>query len=102
MPEEYGRIINSGSKVWGGRVDGCLNLTRAFGDLRFKQNKSLPPEKQAITANPDVFSVDISSQKYEFMLMGCDGIFEKYPNRILIESIREEIHKQKKAGKVDP
>ena len=37
------------------------------------------------------------------MLIGCDGIFEKFPNRILIESIRNQISEQKREGKgLDP
>ena len=37
------------------------------------------------------------------MLMGCDGIFEKYPNRVLIESIRSQIAQQKsEGGTLDP
>jgi len=36
---ELKRIIAAGSVVTEGRVDGNLNLTRAFGDLKYKQKK---------------------------------------------------------------
>ena len=35
-PDELDRIIKAGSEVVEGRVDGNLNLTRAFGDLKYK------------------------------------------------------------------
>lgn len=40
-----------------GRVNGNLNLSRALGDLEYKQNTSLPPEEQMITANPDISKI---------------------------------------------
>ena len=33
---ELARITKAGSEVTEGRVDGNLNLTRAFGDLKYK------------------------------------------------------------------
>ncbi|KAL1165822.1 hypothetical protein V6Z11_A06G155400 [Gossypium hirsutum] len=37
-----------------GRINGSLNLARAIGDAEFKQNKTLPAEKQIVTANPEI------------------------------------------------
>ena len=34
--DEYIRIKSSGSYVTDGRVEGKLNLSRAFGDLKYK------------------------------------------------------------------
>ena len=36
------------------RVDGCLALSRAIGDLEYKDRDDLPPEKQAVSPFPDV------------------------------------------------
>jgi serine/threonine protein phosphatase PrpC len=55
--EELNRITKAGGSVTYGRVNGNLNLSRAFGDLEYKQNKSLGPEEQMITANPDISKV---------------------------------------------
>ena len=43
--EELKRIEAAGSEVTEGRVDGNLNLTRAFGDLKYKQKKEFKPEE---------------------------------------------------------
>ena len=36
------------------RVDGELALSRALGDLQFKDKPNLPPGQQAVTPFPDV------------------------------------------------
>ncbi|RLN08889.1 hypothetical protein C2845_PM11G14210 [Panicum miliaceum] len=69
------RIIKAGGFIHMGRVNGSLNLSRATGehslapfvqnmcqvceylftgDVEFKLNKFLPPEKQIVAANPDI------------------------------------------------
>lgn len=53
-PDEKKRIFAAGGYVANGRVDGNLNLSRAVGDLFYKQNKELPAKAQRITAYPDV------------------------------------------------
>lgn len=52
---EIERIEKAGSTITEGRVDGNLNLTRALGDLKYKQKTHLKPEEHPITANPDVY-----------------------------------------------
>jgi protein phosphatase 1G len=36
-PDEERRIIDAGGFVTEGRVNGCLNLSRAIGDMNYKQ-----------------------------------------------------------------
>jgi protein phosphatase 2C family protein 2/3 len=53
-------------------VPGNLALSRALGDFEFKKNYSLIPEKQVITADPDV-SVHEITEEDEFLVIACDG-----------------------------
>ena len=76
---EIDRIEKSGSVITEGRVDGNLNLTRSLGDLKYKHRAHLKPEEQAITANPDTYEIDLDNE-VDFILMGCDGIWEKKSN----------------------
>lgn len=76
---EIDRIEKSGSTITEGRVDGNLNLTRSLGDLKYKGRTHLKAEEQAITANPDTYSFDLTNE-VDFILMGCDGIWEKKSN----------------------
>jgi protein phosphatase PTC2/3 len=45
-----------------------------LGDFKFKKNKTLAPENQIITANPEVTVHDITGQD-EFIVIACDGMF---------------------------
>ena len=38
-PKEEARIMKAGGYINYGRVNGCLNLSRALGDLEFKENQ---------------------------------------------------------------
>lgn len=51
---------------------GNLALSRALGDFDFKKNYSLGPEKQVITADPDITQHDLSEED-EFLVLACDG-----------------------------
>jgi len=53
---------------------GNLALSRALGDFEFKKNHSLVPEKQVITADPDVMVHEITEED-EFLVIACDGAF---------------------------
>lgn len=72
---ERARIHAAGGYVSEGRVNDNLNLTRAIGDLEYKKNPQLKPEAQIISAFPDV-KVHPISKDLNFMLVGCDGIWE--------------------------
>lgn len=80
-PTERARIIRAGSYVNAeGRVDGNLNLSRAIGDLAHKTNSKIHLKDQAITSFPDVKVVKTTS-KTDFLVMGCDGIWESHTNQ---------------------
>jgi protein phosphatase 2C family protein 2/3 len=49
-----------------------LALSRALGDFEFKKNYALPPERQIITADPDVTVHEITEDD-EFLVIACDG-----------------------------
>ena len=73
-----------------GRVDGNLNLSRSLGDLKYKINKDLTPEEWPITANPDILCVDLLPED-DFIIMGCDGIWETKSNEEMVEYIYERL-----------
>jgi serine/threonine protein phosphatase PrpC len=79
-PTERQRIQKAGGFVNAeGRVNGNLNLSRAIGDLTYKKNKRFNMKEQQITSFPDVRSVPITP-KVDFIIMGCDGIWEFHTN----------------------
>jgi len=72
---ELKRIEQAGGIVAEGRINGNLNLSRAIGDLEFKNNKALKANEQLIIAEPDVVMRNFDKTE-QFFLMGCDGIWE--------------------------
>lgn len=87
---EIDRITKAGSVITDGRVDGNLNLTRSLGDLKYKQKDHLTAEEQAITANPDVYVFDYS-EDIDFIIMGCDGIWEKRTNEEMVDYVYKKM-----------
>ena len=87
---EIDRIEAAGSVVTEGRVDGHLNLTRALGDLKFKKKEGLTAEQFCITANPDVFTYDLTPQD-DFILMGCDGCWEVKSNEEMVAWVYQKL-----------
>ena len=47
-------------------------MSRAIGDFEFKQNYGLEPEKQIVTADPDIEIHRIDGEE-EFLVLACDG-----------------------------
>jgi len=65
--------------------------------LKYKNRTHLKPEEQAITAHPDTYEFDLTDD-VDFILMGCDGIWEKKSNEEAVKWVYEQIKAQKKAG----
>ena len=97
---EIDRITKAGSVITEGRVDGNLNLTRSIGDLKYKNREHLQPEEQAITANPDTYEFDLTPD-IDFIIMGCDGIWEKKSNAEMVEYIYEKLKEEKEKANHD-
>ncbi|XP_041484040.1 probable protein phosphatase 2C 21 [Lytechinus variegatus] len=88
---ELRRIEKAGGKVTpDGRVNGGLNLSRAFGDHCYKLTTSLPPEEQMISAFPDIQTVTLTDQD-DFMVVACDGIWNAMTSQEVIDFVRSRL-----------
>ena len=90
LESEKNRIYKADGWISEGRVKGNLNLTRGFGDLEYKQNKSLKPEEQMITANPDIKIIDYDKD-IDFVIIGCDGIWDCLSNQSACEFVAKRL-----------
>jgi protein phosphatase 1G len=95
---EKERILNSGFQIHNGRIDGKLNLTRAIGDLQFK-DKRLRPYEQAVTAYPEILTYELTPTS-EFLVIACDGIWDCVEPQKFCEFISEELKKQIKISDI--
>ncbi|KAG9157541.1 hypothetical protein Leryth_023965 [Lithospermum erythrorhizon] len=96
---EKERITEAGGYVHIGRVNGSLNLARAIGDSFFKMNKSLPAEKQIVTANPDIRSVELNNDD-EFLILACDGIWDCMSNQEVVDFVKEQLNSENKLSTI--
>ena len=59
---------------------GRLSVCRTFGDIEAKLEK-LDGNNRVVVADPDVTAFKIDRNKHDFIVIGCDGIFDKLENR---------------------
>jgi len=94
LPGEAARITAGGGNVvvmpGGARVNGDLNLSRALGDFRHKQQQNVAPEKQVVTCNPEIRECTLGSER-RLMVIGCDGIWERNTNQKLVERLHSRL-----------
>jgi serine/threonine protein phosphatase PrpC len=99
-PEENSRINQAGGVVLHGRVNGNLNLSRSIGDLVYKNDPSLSPERQVITANPDTFSRVLDPGHDEFIVIACDGIWEVMDSQSVCDFIKPKLRDSDHQGSI--
>nr|XP_034892408.1 probable protein phosphatase 2C 60 [Populus alba] len=99
LEDEKERILKAGGSVQAGRVDDILNLSRAIGDMEFKQNKFLPVEKQIVTANPDINTFELCDDD-DFLVLACDGIWDCMSSQELVDFIHEQLQSENKLSAV--
>ncbi|KAJ9448689.1 Protein phosphatase 2C-like protein 2 [Diplonema papillatum] len=87
-PGESKRVTTAGSEVTEGRVEGMLNVSRAFGDFDLKR-ADLRPEEQAITASCDVTETAREVGNDKFIVQACDGIWGSLSDQEAVDAIRE-------------
>mmetsp|Transcript_116075 Transcript_116075/g.328978 ORF Transcript_116075/g.328978 Transcript_116075/m.328978 type:complete len:443 (+) Transcript_116075:130-1458(+) len=83
---EAQRITDAGGRIWRGRLGHpkispqvlSLSVSRAIGDLFFKDDRYTEGEPSGLTAEPYITSVEVcgTSTKEQFLLIGCDGLWD--------------------------
>ena len=79
---QNGMKTNSPWRVMPGR----LNVSRTFGDIEAK-DENFGGNKTAIIALPDITEIELD-ENYNFIVIGCDGIFDVLKNEQLLECIQ--------------
>jgi serine/threonine protein phosphatase PrpC len=89
-PLEQARIEAAGGFVRAGRCCSNLNLSRAIGDLTYKSVAGVARTAQPICPEPEITMTPITRSD-EFLLLGCDGIFEVLSNEQIVRFVRERM-----------
>lgn len=96
-PTEICRVTAAGGFVKMKRIDGDLAVSRGFGDFRYKLNGNEPVDKQKVIAVPEIMVFPRDDEKDEFLILGCDGIWDVVDNLSCAEIVRCKL----KEGKTD-
>ena len=91
---ELRRIKKAGGFVCDdGRVDGNLNLSRSLGDFVYKKDPTLKPIEQKISCEAEVRR-RVLTEEDRYLILGCDGIFEKATNQALVQFLAPRLEAQ--------
>lgn len=64
-------------------MPGRLSVSRTFGDIEAKVVK-YGGNPKVIVAEPDIKAFKVK-EEYDFIILSCDGIFDKLNNRELMD-----------------
>ena len=67
-------------------IPGRLSVSRTFGDCQAKMEK-YNGNPNVVIVDPEIHHVKISDEAHDFILLGCDGIFD----RMSTEHVCQEI-----------
>lgn len=85
-PSEASRVETVGGRVWRGRLGHprispqvlSLSVSRAIGDLFFKDDRYTDGQPSGLTADPYINSVEVCTTGVveQFLVIGCDGLWD--------------------------
>ena len=57
-------------------IPGRLSVSRTFGDAQAKMEK-YQGNPNVVIADPEIYHVKIEDDTHDFIMLGCDGIFDR-------------------------
>ncbi|KAJ3683422.1 hypothetical protein LUZ60_013649 [Juncus effusus] len=90
FPEERSRIEKAGGSVGAnGRIQGRLEVSRAFGDRHFK--------KVGVISTPDIQSF-VLTERDQFIILGCDGLWGVFGPSEAVEFVQKQLKETSSAS----
>lgn len=77
--KEKARIERAGGKVFWGRVNGKLAVSRALGDFVHKGEEGVAPQKYMVTPVADI-KIFKRTDEDRFLVLACDGVWDVLSN----------------------
>ena len=74
-------------------LPGRLSVSRTFGDIEAKEGK-FGGMKNVVVALPDITEIELNNE-YNFIVMGCDGVFDVLSNEEILECINIVLKEKK-------
>jgi len=100
--EEEARVVAAGGTIirdiiGGTRINGGLNVSRAFGDFQYKMAKGLKPHEQMISPMPEIRQYtwkEPEEPETSFLFLACDGIWDRHSNEDIVEFVSDRMGKK--------
>jgi len=92
LPEEEERIRCAGGFVHQGRINCCLNVSRALGDAQFKQDAFRPASEQQVSPEPDIREAVINTTS-DFLLLCSDGIWNSMKEKVVLRFVKQRLQR---------
>lgn len=86
IQEEADRIKKCGGYVSAGRLMGIIEVSRAFGDLRFRNS--------GLISVPEITTHKIDKKNDKFMIIATDGIWKVISNEMAVDLVGEWLEKE--------
>jgi serine/threonine protein phosphatase PrpC len=96
---EFEKYKNEGEEVIFREYPSDLAVMRTIGDVKVK-NKDYGGKPGTIISTPEIFIYDISSTD-DFIVMGCDGIFDDLSNQDVVDAAWYIYNNRSKAKNYD-
>ncbi|CAN0043269.1 unnamed protein product [Scytosiphon promiscuus] len=96
--DERRRVKEAGGFISRDRLNGLLGVTRAFGDIAFKQ---FPPsagddmwQGQQLTSQPETSSVKVHPDD-TFVILACDGVWDLVSSQQVVSYVQRRLLKHR-------
>ena len=83
LASERARVLEAGGRVENGRVNGIMEVSRSFGDIKLK--------KYGVSAEPECRIHFKITPGDEFLLLACDGLWSVMDPQTAVDFIRSRI-----------
>ena len=87
---ECERVASTGSKIVNNRVDGVLAISRAFGDVAFKNG---PKGPGPVISVPDICT-EVITPMTEFGIIASDGLWDVMEPQLAVNFVRKLLSKK--------
>ncbi|CAM9377811.1 unnamed protein product, partial [Laminaria digitata] len=92
--DERARVKEAGGYISRNRLNGILGVTRAFGDIGFK---NYPPAEegdmwrgQQLTSRPETNRVPVQPDDY-FLILACDGVWDAISSQQAVSFVHRKL-----------
>lgn len=83
LASERARVLEAGGRVENGRVNGIMEVSRSFGDLKLK--------RYGVSAEPECRIHFKITPADEFLLLACDGLWSVMDPQTAVDFIRSRV-----------